>query len=58
LKQAMRETDFIARYGGEEFVILFAQTTAAQVVDLAEKQRTVVEKAEFNNGDTRITITL
>jgi diguanylate cyclase len=58
LKQALRETDFIARYGGEEFVILLTQTPAAQAAEVAEKLRAVVEKAEFNNGDTRIPITL
>jgi diguanylate cyclase len=58
LKQALRETDFIARYGGEEFVILLTQTPAAQAADVAEKLRAVVEKAEFNNGDVRIPITL
>jgi diguanylate cyclase len=58
LKQALRETDFIARYGGEEFVILLTQTPSAQAADVAEKLRAVVEKAEFNNGDTRIPITL
>jgi diguanylate cyclase len=58
LKQALRETDFIARYGGEEFVILLTQTPAAQAADVAEKLRAVVEKAEFNNGDARIPITL
>jgi diguanylate cyclase len=58
LKQALRETDFIARYGGEEFVILLTQTPAAQAADVAEKLRAVVEKAEFNNGDERIPITL
>jgi diguanylate cyclase len=58
LKQALRETDFIARYGGEEFVVLLTQTPAAQVADVAEKLRVAVEKAEFNNGDARIPITL
>jgi diguanylate cyclase len=58
LKQTLRETDFIARYGGEEFVILLTQTPAVQATDVAEKLRAAVEKAEFNNGDARIPITL
>ncbi len=58
LKQTLRETDFIARYGGEEFVILLTQTPDQLAEDIAEKLRAAVEKAEFNNGDTRIPITL
>jgi diguanylate cyclase len=58
LKQALRETDFIARYGGEEFVILLTQTPGTLAADVAEKLRVAVEKAEFNNGDARIPITL
>ena len=58
LKQTLRETDFIARYGGEEFVILLTQTPGTLAADVAEKLRAVVEKAEFNNGDARIPITL
>jgi len=58
LKQALRETDFMARYGGEEFVILLTQTPGQQASDVAEKLRAAIEKAEFNNGDTRIPITL
>ncbi len=58
LKQTLRETDFMARYGGEEFVILLTQTTGQLAKDVAEKLRATIEKAEFNNGDTRIPITL
>lgn len=58
LKQTLRETDFMARYGGEEFVILLTQTSGQPARDIAEKLRAAVEKAEFNNGDTRIPITL
>lgn len=58
LKQTLRETDFMARYGGEEFVILLTQTPGQLAKDVAEKLRAVIENAEFNNGDTRIPITL
>ena len=58
LKQTLRETDFMARYGGEEFVILLTQTPGQLAKGVAEKLRAAVEKAEFNNGDTRIPITL
>ena len=58
LKQTLRETDFMARYGGEEFVILLTQTPGQLAKGVAEKLRAAVEMAEFNNGDTRIPITL
>jgi diguanylate cyclase len=58
LRQTLRETDFMARYGGEEFVILLTQTNGLLASDVAEKLRATIEMAEFNNGDTRIPITL
>ncbi len=45
IDQATRETDFVARYGGEEFVILLPATHLMGAQILAEKIRTMVERA-------------
>ncbi|AIY86546.1 diguanylate cyclase [Thermotoga sp. 2812B] len=40
----------IARWGGEEFLILCPETKLNEVVSLAERIRTKIEKEVFENG--------
>jgi two-component system cell cycle response regulator len=46
---ALRPTDLAARYGGEEFVLLFAETSAASALRLAEGIRARVEGLKLPN---------
>lgn len=55
LRSRTRSSDFCARYGGEEFVILLAQTSHEQGLEIAEMyRRTVMERS----GNYKITISL
>jgi diguanylate cyclase (GGDEF)-like protein len=54
LRKATRASDLVARYGGEEFCLILPVTSAAEAMQLAERIRTRVAKAEFPGG----TITL
>ena len=56
-----RETDIVARYGGEEFVVILPETDIADALDVAEKLRTSVAKANYareNGQSIKITISL
>lgn len=58
LRQSLRETDFIARYGGEEFVALLPETGQAQIAEVAEKLRRVIETCSFHHRGVRVPITI
>ena len=45
----LRTTDLAARYGGEEFVLLFAETSSANAVTLAEAIRLHIEGLQIPN---------
>jgi diguanylate cyclase (GGDEF)-like protein len=55
LLRGTRASDFAARYGGEEFLILLQDTDTASAVDLAEKLRESVRKAQVPGLAGRIT---
>ena len=45
LRKSVREVDVAARYGGEEFAILLPSTSKLAALKLAEKLRSVIERA-------------
>jgi len=49
-RKHLRETDIIARYGGDEFTLLFPDTSAEVVMEVAEKIRVDVEGLDVLNG--------
>ena len=46
LRRSVRQVDLVARYGGEEFAILLPSTPKLAALDVAEKVRRAVEKAD------------
>jgi diguanylate cyclase (GGDEF)-like protein len=53
LRASVREHDFVYRFGGEEFVIVFADSTVAEAVPLAERLRAAVHAVQLtgDNGE-------
>ncbi|MDQ7038401.1 MAG: sensor domain-containing diguanylate cyclase [Aquificota bacterium] len=47
VRKNLRKTDIIARWGGEEFIVLLPGTDLKNAVELAERLRRVVERADF-----------
>lgn len=56
LKESLRGADVAARYGGEEFAILLPQTALDEALQIAERIRNQVEKAEF--GGRQVTVSI
>jgi diguanylate cyclase (GGDEF)-like protein len=52
LAGSLRASDFVARYGGEEFLLLLPDTSRAGAVEVAEKLRQAVERAEIKEIGT------
>ena len=50
VQQAVRPGDGVYRFGGEEFCILFADTTSADAVDVAERVRAAIAASPFDVG--------
>jgi diguanylate cyclase (GGDEF)-like protein len=48
VQDSIRSTDALFRYGGEEFVIVPLSIDLKSAADLAEKIRSLIEKADFN----------
>ncbi|MBT4521450.1 MAG: GGDEF domain-containing protein [Halieaceae bacterium] len=57
LRSNLREYDTLARYGGEEFVILLPQTSQETASQVAEKLRSAVENAAFDDGSESYQVT-
>ncbi len=47
LQSAMRETDFLARFGGEEFIAILPETDRLGAVEVAEKLRRTLNRADI-----------
>lgn len=52
----LREIDVVARYGGEEFVVIYPHTNISEAKQRAERLRTEVEKASWQNSNITISI--
>jgi two-component system cell cycle response regulator len=46
----IRETDIVGRYGGEEFIIILPKTNLASAWVVAERLRSIIEKAEMKDS--------
>jgi len=51
MQTSVRQSDMAARYGGEEFVIVLPGTAKKMAENIAEKLRSTIEEAEFENED-------
>jgi diguanylate cyclase (GGDEF)-like protein len=56
LKECTRTVDCVARYGGEEFAALLPETDMSGALEVAERMRSRVERAEFPGR--RITLSI
>jgi len=58
LKLNLRETDFIARYGGEEFIMLFPETSLAELEGPLNVLREKIRKIPFKFKNVSVPITI
>jgi len=58
LKQNVYPTAIVSRWGGEEFLILLLDTEDAQLTNIAEKLRSLIEKSIIPCNDEKINITM
>lgn len=58
LKLNLRETDFIARYGGEEFIMLFPETSLAELEGPLNALREKISKIPFKFKNVSVPITI
>jgi diguanylate cyclase (GGDEF)-like protein len=56
LKDSTRTVDCVARYGGEEFAVLLPETEMSGALEVAERIRSRVERAEFPNRKVTLSI--
>jgi diguanylate cyclase (GGDEF)-like protein len=49
IRQNIRDTDVVGRYGGEEFIIILPKTNLSSAWVVAERIRSIVEKAEMKD---------
>ena len=55
----LRATDIVGRYGGEEFMVLLTETGVEDATVLAEKIRSLVQRARFTvEGGVELTVTV
>jgi diguanylate cyclase (GGDEF)-like protein/PAS domain S-box-containing protein len=54
---ALRRIDAVSRWGGEEFVILLANVTGEDLVEVAERIRMLIAHSFLMAGTARITVT-
>ena len=55
---SIRVNDFAARYGGEEFVIVFPETGVLAALEVAERMRRDISKANFRLDSQSVKITI
>jgi diguanylate cyclase (GGDEF)-like protein len=59
-RAALRRDDVIGRTGGEEFVVVMPDADAKVAVEVAERLRSAVERAEWSDlaPDLRVTVSV
>ncbi len=57
-KQALREGDVFLRYGGEEVFVVLPGTSSADVYNIAEKLRRIVEDSVIEHHEQQLKITI
>jgi diguanylate cyclase (GGDEF)-like protein len=57
LKRGTRDSDIPCRLGGEEFAVLCTMTAAPNAVQLAEKIRNLIARAEVSVDNTTVSVT-
>ena len=50
IRQNIRDTDIVGRYGGEEFIIILPKTNLSSSWVVAERLRSIIEKAEMKDS--------
>jgi len=50
IRRNIRDTDIVGRYGGEEFIIILPKTTLSSSWVVAERLRSIIEKAEMKDS--------
>jgi len=50
IRRNVRDTDIVGRYGGEEFIIILPKTNLSSSWVVAERLRTIIEKAEMKDS--------
>jgi diguanylate cyclase (GGDEF)-like protein len=50
IRRNIRETDIVGRYGGEEFIIILPKTNLSSAWVVAERLRSIIEKAEMKDS--------
>lgn len=50
IRRNIRDTDIVGRYGGEEFIIILPKTTLSSAWVVAERIRSIIEKAELKDS--------
>ncbi len=58
ITKTMRETDVVARYGGEEFVAILPLCHESTAMEVAERLRIKVEKANLTGDEDSVPITI
>ena len=59
IKENVREEDYVGRYGGEEFIVILNHLSQTEVMQVAERIKTSVEKLSFETKkDKNIKVTL
>jgi len=50
IRRNVRDTDIVGRYGGEEFIIILPKTNLSSAWVVAERLRSIIEKAEMKDS--------
>ena len=58
LQKNIRSIDQVGRWGGEEFIIILPNTNLADLSEISEKLRLLVEKSSFWERGKPISVTL
>jgi diguanylate cyclase (GGDEF)-like protein len=54
IRRNIRDTDIVGRYGGEEFIIILPKTNLSSAWVVAERLRSIIEKAEIKDSASNV----